>query len=1004
MMAVLLSAALIAGMAQNTVPGSVRAQENTGSPAEGEPQENVSANTVEPAGQESVTEDEKEPEIVNNTAEPVGQTALYALSAADSKRDVTFTLKIYGYNSVSPLPDDMSKVEVIWKGNTEPVMGEAQAVGKQEDGYSLWKYLFKGLEEGTDYGVKVKDAQGQIGEIEKTGTDFEKIGYAINFYDGNELEGVQYAYSGNKLWKSAAPNLTKDGHTFAGWVTTDGGSKAFDFENTAITQVTNLYASWTPDTPTEITDFSQFKEAVGKGGTVTLTQDITLTETITVSQDVTIVSSGNYTIKRGDGVEGSMFTVSGGTLTLGGGDGTLTLDGGAVWSGAEDDVLNRGRINDGIKASSSLIHATGNGTPTVILTSNAVLQNNDCNRDGYGGAVTLQDSRLEIQGAKICCNKSNDGGGAVKTYAGSSVVMTGGEICQNEAGTHGGAFQIYGAELGSPSYYNEVSCKISGGNIRNNLASRVGGAIAVSNHSDVELSGTVIIGANKTTDSDRRGGGVGFVDEDTALTVSGTVQIAENRCNDNENNVAVGNRPNNKITIGKEGLAESANIGITSIIAPTAEKSVDITKENDSNYSSHFASDNPAYVIMDSADSGHRVVLVRCHTHTLTLTAEKAASCTQAGNNAYYTCSGCDKWFSDASGAQEITDKSSVAAAALGHDWGEWTVTKSATATESGQKERTCKRCQEKETEVIPATGGNTPESGGGHTGSGGSANNGAGSLGNIIKDINQGENVPQTAISTLKEELESILLTDEEKQQAENGIDIRIILEVEEAGDIVSAADKAAVEEALNRLAAENSPAGADNFVIGQYLNVDLYKLVGGTRTYISETSRKIRVVIGVPDSLKNAEAAARTFCIIRVHNGQTEILPDLDGSADTITIETDRFSTYAIAYKDSVSPSRGGSRKDDEPKTGDGAPLELSATLAMIAGFAYLLLYFADGKRGMSEETKKELVSRLIGWAKQGGKHRKRLALAAIFVLLVYYHSIGKKTCVQWKEVYGE
>ncbi len=85
---------------------------------------------------------------------------------------------------------------------------------------------------------------------------------------------------------------------------------------------------------------------------------------------------------------------------------------------------------------------------------------------------------------------------------------------------------------------------------------------------------------------------------------------------------------------------------------------------------------------------------------------------------------------------------------------------------------------------------------------------------------------------------------------------------------------------------------------------------------------------------------------------------------------------------------------RKDDEPKTGDAAPIELYATLTMIAGFAYLLLYFTDRKRGMSEETKNELVSWLVGWAKQGGRIRKCLALAAIFVLLVYYHSIGKKS----------
>lgn len=76
------------------------------------------------------------------------------------------------------------------------------------------------------------------------------------------------------------------------------------------------------------------------------------------------------------------------------------------------------------------------------------------------------------------------------------------------------------------------------------------------------------------------------------------------------------------------------------------------------------------------------------------------------------------------------------------------------------------------------------------------------------------------------------------------------------------------------------------------------------------------------------------------------------------------------------------------------------------MIAGFAYVLLYFTERKRGMTEEVKKELVSRIAGWAKRGGRLRRCLALAAIFVLLVYYHctrkfyrSIDREACAEWK-----
>lgn len=52
------------------------------------------------------------------------------------------------------------------------------------------------------------------------------------------------------------------------------------------------------------------------------------------------------------------------------------------------------------------------------------------------------------------------------------------------------------------------------------------------------------------------------------------------------------------------------------------------------------------------------------HTHSLTLVPEKPATCTASGYIAYYTCDGCDKWFSDAEGTTEITDHSSVVIAA----------------------------------------------------------------------------------------------------------------------------------------------------------------------------------------------------------------------------------------------------------------------------------------------------------------------------------------------------
>ena len=53
--------------------------------------------------------------------------------------------------------------------------------------------------------------------------------------------------------------------------------------------------------------------------------------------------------------------------------------------------------------------------------------------------------------------------------------------------------------------------------------------------------------------------------------------------------------------------------------------------------------------------------------HTLIAVSAKNATCTEDGNTAYWKCSACDKWFSDADGTTEIPDKDSVVTKATGH-------------------------------------------------------------------------------------------------------------------------------------------------------------------------------------------------------------------------------------------------------------------------------------------------------------------------------------------------
>ena len=89
------------------------------------------------------------------------------------------------------------------------------------------------------------------------------------------------------------------------------------------------------------------------------------------------------------------------------------------------------------------------------------------------------------------------------------------------------------------------------------------------------------------------------------------------------------------------------------------------------------------------------------HTHQLTKMEAKAATCTADGNTAYWTCSGCEKFFSDAKGTKEIT-KDSWVVKAVGHNWSAWSETTPATEQKEGVEARTCSRCDQKETRAVP--------------------------------------------------------------------------------------------------------------------------------------------------------------------------------------------------------------------------------------------------------------------------------------------------------------
>ena len=353
---------------------------------------------------------------------------------------------------------------------------------------------------------------------------------------------------------------------------------------------------------TEWDNNTAIKDIVISGGSEQAPIVITITGTI-YSDDTILIAENSYVkfvgtsdtamMIRDENQDALVKVAASSTLVVE----NLIMDGGAVWTGSFSEVLERGTTNSGKEVSDSLIDAGGQRSQggTVVLGNGAILQNNDCEYSGAGGAVTIgEDGSLTINGALIRNNQNNSGNaGAVKMYAGSVLTFNSGEIYGNEASRHGGAIQIFG---GDSSDYAHVTFHMTGGVIRNNLAGGVGGAIAISNYSDFHMTGGSIIN-NKTTDSSKRGGGIGFADKDTSMSISGNVTILGNTAGNKANNLYIGTNSNNKLTVGD--IAETATIGVY-IASATANKVFSNGGADDVNM---FSCDNDGYGVDVSGDN-----------------------------------------------------------------------------------------------------------------------------------------------------------------------------------------------------------------------------------------------------------------------------------------------------------------------------------------------------------------------------------------------------------------
>ncbi len=185
--------------------------------------------------------------------------------------------------------------------------------------------------------------------------------------------------------------------------------------------------------------------------------------------------------------------------------------------------------------------------------------------------------------------------------------------------------------------------------------------------------------------------------------------------------------------------------------------------------------------------------------------------------------------------------------------------------------------------------------------------------VGQLHVEVRQDGVAPASTMNTNKSTVAAMVATTEELSKVAGGDQLDIWLEVKDANSTISAESKALI-------------AAVDkNQKIGTYLDIDLFKMLSsvGVKEQLHETAKPISISVAVPGGLTNIPAdTTHSFYILRVHDGKAQILDaTYDKDSKTLTFETDRFSDYAITYKDTKTPGKSGV----SPKTGDESNIML-------------------------------------------------------------------------------
>ncbi len=152
------------------------------------------------------------------------------------------------------------------------------------------------------------------------------------------------------------------------------------------------------------------------------------------------------------------------------------------------------------------------------------------------------------------------------------------------------------------------------------------------------------------------------------------------------------------------------------------------------------------------------------------------------------------------------------------------------------------------------------------------------------------------TAVVADTEAVVKAVLTPGRQEIVNSGETIEIRVDVTDISEKVPAQDKEVIERGIEAYMEE-----VPGLVLGMYVDISMFIKIGdGDWNAITETDAPIEVVVSIPEKLLGG---GREYYIIRAHNGAYTFMNDLDDVPETITISTNLFSSYAIAYVETES-----------------------------------------------------------------------------------------------------